>query len=91
MQLLIIWCCYQEVVHVIDGAFCQNISELSIDHTLEYGGGIPESERHDCWFEQSLIGFEGGFRFIAFPETYIVVSCAHVYFGEEACVPNFIH
>ena len=45
MQLLIVWCCYQEIVHVIDGAFCQNISELSIDHALEYSRGVSESER----------------------------------------------
>ena len=57
---------------------------MGVNHALKHGRGVPESEWHDCWFEQSFIGLEGGFRFIAFPETDIVISGTYIDLREES-------
>jgi len=50
---------------------------------LEGSGGVGQSEEHDPWFEQSCRGFEGGFPFVAFFDSDIVVSPPYIELGEE--------
>jgi hypothetical protein len=57
---------------------------------LEGCGGVAETKEHDKRFIESQWGFEGGFPFIAFLDSDVVVSPLHVKFGKIACTLEFI-
>jgi hypothetical protein len=49
---------------------------------LEGCGGITESEEHYCWFEESSLGFEGGFPLVFFDNGAIVIPPSYIEFGK---------
>ena len=55
-----------------------------------HGGGVGHSKEHDCRFVQAFICDEGSFPFIAFLDSYIVVSPSDVELGEEFLHSNAV-
>ena len=49
----------EKIVHVNDKpAFSDHVSEGVIHESLEGGGRIRETEKHNSWFEETLVGDE---------------------------------
>ncbi len=63
------------IVHVDgDTSFIDEVVEYSVHHGLEGGGGVGETEEHDCWFVESLIGDEGHLPLVFRFDEHLVVS-----------------
>ena len=74
----------EDVVHVDDNVSLVNeILQDGVHHRLERGGGIGESEEHDRRFKAASICSEGGFPFVSFFDSKIIITPPKVHFGEE--------
>jgi hypothetical protein len=52
--------------------------ENVVHHRLKGGGGVGQSEEHNCWFIQATIGSKSRFVLIALADANIVVAPANV-------------
>jgi len=50
---------------------------------LESGRGVAQSKEHDCGFEESLVGDEGGLPLVPFLDVNIVISWSDIHFGKD--------
>ena len=62
-----------------------------VHESLEGHGGVGESEEHHGWFEEPLVGDEGGFPLVSILDSYIVVSPSNIEFGEDLGVSQLIY
>ncbi|KIN98021.1 hypothetical protein M404DRAFT_158633 [Pisolithus tinctorius Marx 270] len=63
-----------------------HVTEDVIHHVLEGGRRVAEAKVHDQWFISAFMSpdlTEGGFPFISFLDTNIVVSPSEIHLGEE--------
>jgi hypothetical protein len=58
--------------------------------TLEGGGCIGKSERHDKPFKRAVMSEEGSLPFITFSNVYKVISMSEVNFGVESGFPGSV-
>ena len=83
---------YRDIIHVYREPSLGNLfAEDRVHHSLEGGGRIGEAEEHDCWFEQSLVGEEGCFPFIAFLDPDIIIAPANVESGKESTATEAVN
>ena len=81
----------EEVVHVDDKpSFDDHVSEGVVHESLEGGGKVDESEKHDSWFEEAFMGDECSFPLMAIFDVDIVISPSYVKFGKNLCVFELI-
>lgn len=78
--------CEDEDVVQVDGylSFGDEIREYGVHEGLESSGGVGETEEHDLRFEETLVGGESSFPFIAFLDSDVVVTPSYVELGEVA-------
>ena len=57
---------------------------------LEGSWSVTEAEGHDQGFEEAKFAFKGGFPFIAFSDTDVVVTPADVELGKVAGTLEFV-
>jgi hypothetical protein len=70
---------HKDIVHVNSIVSRVDLFLEGVIHkALEGCRGIAESEEHYYWFEESSLGFEGGFPLIFFNNGTIVVSPSYV-------------
>ena len=82
----------EEVIHIDnEPSFGDHIAERVVHEVFEGGGGIGESKEHHSWFEEPLVGDEGGFPLMSVLDSYIVVSPPNIEFGEYFSIPQFIY
>ena len=83
MMGFFIWGENKEVVHVYDKpSFGDHVSEGVIHESLECGWGVGKPKEHNSWFEESLMGDEGGFPLVAVFDADIVVAPLDVELGK---------
>ena len=79
----------RDVVHVLAHLcsqwfpFVDYWSKNPIHHCLECRWGVKETEKHHCWFPQSVLCFERCLVFVAFLDSYVVVPPLNVQLGED--------
>ncbi len=71
------------VIHVdCDASFVNEITEYRVHHSLECGWRVGESEEHDRWFVESLIGDECHLPSIFRFDEHLVVPPLDINAGE---------
>ena len=84
MQDSVVWSVDKNVVHVDrDISFVDEVAENEIHHGLKSGQGVCESEKHNHWFEQAAICFEGCFPLVSIANAYVIVSPSDIQLREE--------
>ncbi len=72
---------------VIEVHYDKNVKLLCldlVDVTLKRGRCIGKSKRHDLIFEVTIVGPEGCFLFIAFPDPHSIVGIGQIELGETS-------
>lgn len=64
-------------------AFDNEISEDSIHKTLKRCRQIGKTKEHDFWFKETAIGNKGGFPFVSFWDTDIMIALTNVKLSED--------
>ena len=81
----------EDVIHIDDyipsGKF---FLEQLIYHSWECRGGVGKSKKHNGRLKEFSVGLEGGFPFIAFFYTDIVISPSNVKLGEPFFVQESV-
>src|ERR1700677_1877979 len=81
----------EDVIYVDnDVSLVNEVLQDSIHHCLERGGRIGESEEHDRRFKAASISSEGGFPFISFFDSKIVITPPEIHFGEVFRTSEFV-
>ena len=81
----------EDVVHVDnDMSLVNEVLEDGIHHSLERSRGIGESEEHERRFKAALICSEGGFPFVSFFDSKIIITPPKVHFGEVFRTSEFV-
>src|SRR5258705_12413060 len=85
-------CCgNKNVVHIDKHLPCSDeVFEGVIHHGLEGGRGVTKTEKHDERFKHPTIGFEGGFPFIPFLDSNVIVPPMDIELTEDLCVFKFV-
>ena len=80
------------VVHVnCNMSLCNKVAENVIHKRLECGRRIGESEKHNGGFEKSFVGAEGGFPFVSFFNSNVIVSPTYVHFRENFSISKLVN
>ena len=75
------------VIHVYGNAsFIDEVVEYCVYHGLESGGGVGQTEEHDCWFVEPFVGDEGCFPWVLQFYQYFVVSLFDVETSKDGAV-----
>src|ERR1700677_4868463 len=61
-----------------------------VHHCLERGGRIGESEEHDRRFKAASVHSEGGFPFVSFFDSKIVITPPKIHFGKVFRTSEFV-
>ena len=81
----------ENVVHVHNElSLINEVLKNGVHHRLERSGRIGKTEKHDGRFKAALIGSEGGFPFIFFFDSKIIVSPPKIHFGEVFRTSEFV-
>ena len=81
----------ENIVHINDNmASVDKITKGTIHELLEGGWGVAETKKHDKGFKEATIGFEGGFPFISFLDSDIMVALVDIQLGEVDRIFEFI-
>ena len=82
----------EKIIHVDnEPSFSNHVVEGVVHESLKGCGGIGESEEHHGWFEEPLVGDEGGLPLVSVFDPYIVISPPNVEFGEDLSISQFIY
>src|SRR6202453_1446403 len=82
----------EDIIHVDDNVSLVNeVLQDGVHHSLERSGGIGESEEHDCQFKAASICSEGGFPFVSFFDSKIVITPPKIHFGEVFQTSEFVN
>ncbi len=68
-----------------------NVTVDVVHHRLKGHRWISKAEVHDYWFEEAVFCFKGGFVFIAFMDSYVVVSPLYIQFHVDVCVAQIMY
>src|SRR6202453_4027821 len=81
----------KDVVHVDnDMSLVYEVFQDGIHHRFERGGGIGESEEHDCRFEAASVSSEGSFPFVSLFDSKIVITPPKIHFGKVFRTSEFV-
>ena len=82
----------KHVIHVDDQpSFVDEVLESMIHVCLEGGGGVAESEEHDCGLVETKRGREGGFPAVFRTDEDVIVSPLDVEFCEDLTSFQFVY
>ena len=81
----------EEVIHIDDKpSFSDHVPEGIVYESLEGGGGVGETEEHNCRFKEAFMGDEGGFPLVSVFDAEVVVAPSNIKLGEDFSISEFI-
>ena len=84
--------CNQDVIHIDEYlTSADEVLEDFVHHCLERRRRVGEAKEHDKRFKHSSISFECCLPFVAWFDSYIIVSPTDIELGEDASVLEFIN
>ena len=74
----------EDVIHVAyDFAVVNELTKDIVHHCLERHRGVAQSEEHDGWFKQALVGSECSLPLVALLDPHVVEPPGEVKYSEE--------
>ena len=74
----------KDIIHIAYHlTIVDELTEDIIHHCLECHGGVPQSKKHDSWFEQPSVSSECGLPLVIFLDPHVIESPAEIKYGEE--------
>jgi hypothetical protein len=99
MSFMVLLFCFSRSVSGMDGDVVHIYREPSLGHLflkdsvhhhLEHGRGVGEAEKHHCGFEEPFWSEKGGFQFISWLDSDVVISPMDVKLCKESTATEVV-